>query len=159
MSRKVRSQRRSARPSGVALPTFVAEQRTADLAATFDSQLRSAANDNPVDNRAPYAAVQTIVPGANERGNPKTREAYDRIADMKRGVDPGLNQKFETATAAREYRRRNAVESVSAGEFRQMMGQTSSMRRSIPMPNGPPPEGFNPGAFQKFNELGGRFGR
>src|SRR3990172_5847562 len=101
MSRRSRSKQRSFRPSGVAAVTSESH-RTVDAAATFEAQLQSAAIQNAVEARVPYAQIQTIVPGANYKGKANTAAAHARLHAMKQGVDPALNKRFETASEARE---------------------------------------------------------
>jgi hypothetical protein len=127
MSRKTRSKRQLCRPAGViASPE---SQRVIDLASNFDAQLGDAARQTAVESRVPYGHVQTIVPGANYHGKANTAAAQARLHAMKLGVDPALNRKFETATEAREYRRREGIEVMSPREFEAETSNMGSSRR------------------------------
>ena len=124
MSRNSKS-RRSARPSGPRSPTQNATLAAVEL---FNAAVTQAALDSGGAATIPFAHVQQIVPGANFHGKPNTVESAKRLADMKRGVDPALNRRFETATEARAYRKRTGVDVMSPSEFAaEMSGKGSSI--------------------------------
>lgn len=165
MSRRSRSKRSSFRPAGTpATVAIQAQPRIVDVAASFESQIQAAAIENAVAARAPYAQIQTIVPGANYKGKPSTAEAHARIQAMKKGEDPFLNKKFETAQQAREYRRREGVEAMSPKEYEAETSNMRSSRRYNPWVDSPDTEGrdpetgrkvmgFNPSAFSRGAEV------
>lgn len=127
MSRKARRSG-SVRDSGPRPGTEI--NPTLAAASQFDAALTQAALDNSVGNKhAPYAHIQTIVPGSNYSVKANTAESHARIMAAKQGVDPALNRRFETATEAMQYRRANNVVAISGDEFdAETSGKGSSSR-------------------------------
>ena len=146
------SRRRSRREAGGPAPVLTGARATFEAATRFDAELQVAAAQRPVGNRAPYGSVQTIVPGANWGGRPNSKESAERIAAAKRGEDPFLARRFETATEAHEYRKRTGNVTISAAELMQEAGGGSIRRGNLierlPAPSGTP-QGYDPLAFQK----------